>query len=119
KVRLTITGLPHGGVLGSLFCALANAKIASARAAAVRTLNSSLGRSGQHLLRFTTSITPKTAAAGTAVCPVLDLILGPLHLNLLGLVIDLNRVHLTITAIPGGGVLGNLFCSLSTTTTTT
>jgi hypothetical protein len=47
---------------------------------------------------------------------VLDLILGPLHLNLLGLVVDLNKVHLAVTATQGGGLLGNLFCSLSTTT---
>jgi hypothetical protein len=32
------------------------------------------------------------------------------------LVVDLNQVHLTVTATQGGGVLGNLFCSLSTTT---
>ncbi len=44
---------------------------------------------------------------------MLDLILGPLNLNLLGLVVDLNQVHLTITATPGGGTLGDLFCSLS------
>ena len=46
---------------------------------------------------------------------MLDLILGPLHLNLLGLVVDLNKVHLAVTATQGGGLLGNLFCSLSTT----
>jgi hypothetical protein len=44
---------------------------------------------------------------------VLNLVLGPLHLDLLGLVVDLNQVNLTITATPGGGALGDLFCSLS------
>ena len=45
--------------------------------------------------------------------------LGPLDLNLLGLVVQLygpNRnqpVMLTITSTPGGGVLGDLFCGLS------
>jgi hypothetical protein len=48
-------------------------------------------------------------AAGAAACPG-----GPLDLDLLGLVVELNRVHLTIVAIPGGGVPGNLFCGLST-----
>jgi hypothetical protein len=42
-------------------------------------------------------------------------VLGPLHLNLLGLLVDLNRVHLAITATPGGGILGNLFCGLANT----
>ena len=46
-------------------------------------------------------------------CPVLSLVLGPLHLDLLGLVVDLNQVNLTITATPEGGALGDLFCSLS------
>jgi len=47
------------------------------------------------------------------LCPVLDLALGPLHLNLLGLIVDLNRVHLTITADSNGGVLGSLLCGLA------
>lgn len=49
-----------------------------------------------------------------ATCTILDLTLGPLHLNLLGLVIDLNQVHLTITAVPGpGNLLGNLLCAVA------
>lgn len=53
------------------------------------------------------------AAAG-ASCPVLNLVLGPLHVNLLGLVIDLNQVNLNITAIPGAGnLLGNLLCDIA------
>jgi hypothetical protein len=47
-------------------------------------------------------------------CSILDLTLGPLHLDLLGLVIDLNQVHLTITAVPGAGnLLGNLLCAVA------
>jgi hypothetical protein len=50
---------------------------------------------------------------------VLDLVVGPLNLQLLGLVVDLNRVHLTITATRGSGVLGDTFCKLADNTTTT
>lgn len=46
-------------------------------------------------------------------CPVLNLTLGPLHLNLLGLIIDLDEVHLEIVADPTGGLLGSLVCALS------
>ncbi len=46
-------------------------------------------------------------------CDVLNLVLGPLHLNLLGLVIDLNEVHLDITAVPAGGLLGQLLCAVA------
>jgi hypothetical protein len=54
------------------------------------------------------------ADVAAPVCNVLNLKLGPLHLNLLGLVVHLNRVHLTITAIPGAGhLLGNLLCTIA------
>lgn len=54
------------------------------------------------------------APAQAAACRILDLTLGPLHLDLLGLVVDLNQVHLTITAVPGpGNLLGNLLCSVA------
>jgi len=49
-----------------------------------------------------------------AACNVLHLVLGPLHLNLLGLHVDLNRVVLDITAHTGpGNLLGNLLCSVA------
>jgi hypothetical protein len=36
-----------------------------------------------------------------------------LNLNLLGLVVTLNQVHLNITAVPGAGaLLGNLLCAV-------
>ncbi|GAA3278934.1 MULTISPECIES: hypothetical protein [Dactylosporangium] len=47
-------------------------------------------------------------------CQVLDLNLAPLDLNLLGLAVHLDRVHLNITAIPGAGnLLGNLICGIA------
>jgi hypothetical protein len=46
-------------------------------------------------------------------CEVLDLVLGPLDLDLLGLVVHLDRVVLNITAVPGAGnLLGNLICAI-------
>jgi hypothetical protein len=59
--------------------------------------------------------TPATAAVTpTGSCRILDLTLGPLHLDLLGLVVDLNQVHLTITAQSGpGNLLGNLLCAVA------
>ncbi len=49
-----------------------------------------------------------------STCDILTLNLGPLHLDVLGLVVDLNRVILTITAEQGpGNLLGNLLCALA------
>lgn len=58
---------------------------------------------------------PAPAAIGAqAVCDILHLVLGPLHLDLLGLVIDLNQVVLDITAEQGpGNLLGNLLCAIT------
>jgi len=45
---------------------------------------------------------------------ILDLVLGPLDLDLLGLQIHLDTVHLNITAQSGpGNLLGNLLCSVT------
>ena len=53
-------------------------------------------------------------AQAQASCEILDLVLGPLHLDLLGLVVDLDTVHLNITAVPGAGnLLGNLLCAVA------
>jgi hypothetical protein len=48
------------------------------------------------------------------VCTILTLDLGPLHLDLLGLVVDLAPINLDITAVPGAGnLLGNLLCAIA------
>jgi hypothetical protein len=50
----------------------------------------------------------------TGSCDILHLVLGPLHLDLLGLVVDLNQVVLDITATTGSGdLLGNLLCAIT------
>jgi len=59
-----------------------------------------------------TFTTPVTAISPGATCNILDLTLGPIHLNLLGLVVDLNQIHLTITG-QQGTLLGGLLCGIS------
>ncbi len=57
---------------------------------------------------------PVIGSQATASCEILDLVLGPLDLNLLGLVVHLDTVHLNITAVPGpGNLLGNLLCAVA------
>jgi len=46
-------------------------------------------------------------------CTILTLDLGPLDLNILGLHIHLDEVHLVIEAHPGEGLLGDLLCELA------
>jgi hypothetical protein len=54
-----------------------------------------------------------TRVGTEALCPILHLELGPLDLDLLGVLIHLNRVVLDITAQSGpGNLLGNLLCGI-------
>ncbi len=47
-------------------------------------------------------------------CQVLNLVLGPINLNLLGLVVRTNQINLRIDAQRGpGNLLGNLLCAIT------
>jgi hypothetical protein len=75
--------------------------------------NRSVSRNGVALPVLVNS-TPSGRASASATCQILDLTLGPLDLNLLGLRVQLNQVHLQITAISGpGNLLGNLLCGVA------
>jgi hypothetical protein len=60
-------------------------------------------------------VTGRTAAATErATCDILNLVLGPLDLDLLGLKVHLDRVVLNIVAETGAGnLLGNLLCAVT------
>ncbi len=63
---------------------------------------------------FSVPVTPQVIPSPQAICGILNLVLGPIHLDLLGLVIDTNQIVLNITAVPGAGsLLGNLLCSVA------
>lgn len=57
---------------------------------------------------------PVESGSLRATCDILNLALGPLDLDLLGLVVHLDRVVLDVSAESGSGnLLGNLLCGLS------
>jgi hypothetical protein len=113
-ISLDVTARRRGGVLGRLFCALANAEVRFPRAAVAR-----LNRQLDDAPIATRASAPVRVAGHRGTCQILDLILGPLHLDLLGLVVDLygqtrsDPVRVTITGEPGHGLLGDLLCSLA------
>ena len=54
------------------------------------------------------------SSESAAACDVLNLVLGPLDLNVLGLEVHLKQVVLDIIATPGPGqLLGNLLCAVA------
>jgi len=105
----------RGRILGNLFCAVTHARIRLPRAAAA--MNRRLD--GRPLSVMAAHATAQAAQTPPATCQVLDVILGPLHLDLLGLNVDLygktksDPVEVTITAVPGEGLLGDVLCSLA------
>jgi hypothetical protein len=47
-------------------------------------------------------------------CEILNLVVGPITLDLLGLVVRTNRINVRIDAVPGpGNLLGNLLCAIT------
>jgi hypothetical protein len=113
-ISLDVTARRRGGVLGRLFCALANVELRFPRVAIAR-----LNRELDDAPIVSRSSAPVRVASHQGTCQILDLILGPLHLDLLGLVVDLygqtksDPVRVTITGEPGHGLLGDLLCSLA------
>jgi hypothetical protein len=90
------------------------------------TLNGFTAQNGQLLAQVTATLTNLTTGATQTVnlllpavvnngsCSILDLTIQPIHLDLLGLVVDTNTIHLQITAQSGpGNLLGNLLCSVA------
>ncbi len=137
-VNLKLYGIRSGsgsGVLGRLFCQLSRSTIrlrgsvkAAKRARQVaRSLNTRLARKPLRAFQASATLTPEARATQTQPptqtqtpsCKVLRLVLGPLDLNLLGLMVELygdtrtKPVVLTITAFPGQGVVGDTFCALA------
>src|SRR3954452_10018768 len=107
-----------GAILGNLFCALSRAQIRLPRIAAA--MNRKLGKHGLPVMAAEAPIHANAAQTPTPTsCQVLKLILGPLHLNLLGLNVDLygktknDPVVVTINALPDKGLLGQILCSFA------
>jgi hypothetical protein len=127
QVVLTIKADSNGGLLGSLLCGLAGGTgatpttpgLAKTAARLTKAMKSSGLANGPPMVTLPLQASTSSTQAA-AVCTVLDLTLGPLDLNLLGLLVHLgggasgnDPLHLTITADPAGGLLGNLLCSLA------
>jgi hypothetical protein len=129
RVVLTIKADSNGGLLGSLLCGLAgpgraNRATAAQLTRAARQSGLASG-TGFQVPILVPAILP-APGSGTAsygphdlppvppgVCTILDLVIGPLDLNLLGLLVHLDRTQLRITADPRRGILGSLLCGLA------
>lgn len=113
-ICLTITAFPGQGLLGDLLCGLAGGNL--------RLLGSPILVDGLSSILTQALHLAQPTAAGTSVCkgacPILDLVLGPVDLTLLGLNVHLDNcsggpVEVCVSATAGGGLLGKLLCRLA------
>jgi hypothetical protein len=116
-ICLTLTAIEGGGLLGDLLCGVAGGDLT--------LLNGLLGNLEDILSGALAGLAPPQAAAQqaqdsvcTGDCEVLDLVLGPVDLTLLGLNVNLDDcdngpVEVCVSATAGEGLLGNLLCGLA------
>jgi hypothetical protein len=115
-VTLPVTGtIPSiGGVFNGTFDVTSFA-VQNGQLVAIGTLTGTLTDALGNQVGTVTDLPltlPVTNIAGT--CDILHLELGPLDLNLLGLVVHLDRIVLDIDAQAGpGNLLGNLLCAVA------
>jgi hypothetical protein len=131
-ICLEVTGVPgNGNLLGNLLCGVARlldrgvtlgdvlARLSAAeRTAVLNGIRDILNGILNQLNNAAVTSAATGQAAPAAACPILNLALGPLDLNLLGLHVHLDNcadgpVTVNVTAVPGAGnLLGNLLCGL-------
>jgi hypothetical protein len=125
-ICLDLTATPGVG-LGDLLCGLAGGPLALGGSpvlptvSQISTLQTGLrdllnGSLGQRLNRADAAAAQSSVCTGD--CEVLELVLGPLNLSLLGLNVSLDDcddgpVQVCISASRGEGLLGDLLCGLS------
>jgi len=121
-ITVDITAQEGGGLLGDLLCGLLGpngllnldlANIANLESLIEQVLG---GIFGELTGSGTPAPNPTTGGSNQAspnACPVLNLELGAIHLDLLGLNVDTSDICLFVYAEPDQGVLGDLLCSVT------
>jgi hypothetical protein len=98
------------GLLNITGVQLTNLQVVNGVLQGAGTLTGTLAGAPFANVPFTLSLTPNPTPGQ---CAILNLHLDPIHISLLGLHVDTSPICLDITANNGGGLLGNLLCSLS------
>ena len=100
-----------GGFVGTL--TVSSVQVVNGVLSAIGSITGTvLNGTGGAIGSVTQAVTVPLQVSGS--CQILTLTLGPLDLNLLGLMVHLNQVVLNITAVPGAGnLLGNLLCAVA------
>jgi hypothetical protein len=93
---------------------LQSVQVVNGQLTAVGTLSGTLTNALGNVIGTITNAPISIPLQASGTCDILNLTLGPLDLNLLGLMVHLDQVHLDISAQAGpGNLLGNLLCSVA------
>lgn len=112
-ISIPITGTGPGGVFAGLFN-LQRFTVVDGALTAVGTLIGTLTTPTGTTSIVRTLAIPVDPITTQATCEILHLELGPLDLNLLGVVVHLDQIVLDIDAVSGAGnLLGNLLCAVA------
>ena len=111
-VTVPIAGTPVGGGAVAGTFEITRFANQNGQIVALGTFTGTVTNAAGAVTTGTQSLALPVAITGT--CEILHLTLGPLDLNLLGLVVHLDQVVLTIDAQSGpGNLLGNLLCAIA------
>jgi hypothetical protein len=116
-VAIPVTGTGANGVAFAGTANVTQFAVQNGQVVAIGTLTGTVTNAAGTVLGSVTNqpFTAPVDRAASAVpsgCTILNLVLGPLDLELLGLQVHLDRVVLNITAVPGAGLLGDLLCAV-------
>jgi hypothetical protein len=107
KGHADIIGFQQGGSTGLQAVALLSGKVTGKDFAKTKTVKNKR-------VVFPVAVTgAPTEVQSQVICEILNLVLGPLDLNLLGLRLQTNRIRVRLTADSQGGLLGSLLCGLA------
>jgi ElaB/YqjD/DUF883 family membrane-anchored ribosome-binding protein len=102
--------VPAGNLTASLPLAVHDLHVTGT--GADQALEGTLTLAGKAATSITGTLSTVAPAAAQGECPILDLHLDPIHLNLLGLHVDTSAICLDVTATNHQGLLGGLLCDL-------
>jgi hypothetical protein len=110
----SVTGDAVGTITGNFN--LQRFALQNGQLVAIGTFTGTVRDASGNILRSVVAAVAAAVAQGPnqPSCQILDLNIGPINLDLLGLVVTTDPINLNITAQPGAGnLLGNLLCSVA------
>lgn len=113
SLAIPVTGTGSAGALNGVFT-LTGFAVQNGSVVATGILTGTVTSASGVVTSILQTVTAAVTLPNGGACNILNLTLGPINLNLLGLQITTNQIVVNITAISGpGNLLGNLLCDVA------